>query len=187
MRKVLFLVLLGTLLLGCSDQENEEVSLEAEKSDETLTEKDNSEKQSDSAQDEDTKEFQETTSNAQVEKIDIGFVKENITIGLSKKEVKELIGEPDKKGFNAMDAQPVWLYNIGVPENYSFEPQFGDEEVIDDIDIEGIKSGTLDIILIVTWQEDSVIGFNSTYVNENGETVTYYLFKDGNNKYDVHP
>ncbi|WP_117149356.1 hypothetical protein [Paraliobacillus zengyii] len=162
-----------------------EVSEEKDASEVIVEENDQEEESTESSEETEPEEtqIQETTLEPQVneQEIDIDFIKKEIKIGMTEQEIKELIGEPSKKGTDAMNAEPLWLYNIRDIKDYYFEQPEGFEEygIVDAVDTEGLQNNEVEILLFISWKEDRTDYISAAYTNDEGEIKNYRLFEDG--------
>ncbi|WP_163580519.1 hypothetical protein [Gracilibacillus saliphilus] len=205
MKKWLLLIVVTGVLIGCGQQEDEvtpnesvndeseenvleeastdsNVKAEASEENEEAVTKESDQQLTTTSQEseDDSQKSKDATKEQSVDEqeIDIEFIKNELKIGMIEQEVKELIGEPFKKGYDAKNAEPTWLYNIRPIKGYYFEQPFENEDIVDAIDEEGLKNGEVEIILFITWEEDKVSYVNASYTNDKGQIKKYRLFED---------
>ncbi|MRG85034.1 hypothetical protein [Salinibacillus xinjiangensis] len=113
-------------------------------------------------------------------KLSTDFIKEHLSVDMTQAEVEGLIGQPDAKGVDAMNAIPTWRYDIVAKDGYKFEEQDSllDSNVVDAVDINGLKKGDMTLQLFFSWKEERVSHF-SGYYKEDGVVQEYRLFEDG--------
>ncbi|GGM32305.1 hypothetical protein GCM10011351_17960 [Paraliobacillus quinghaiensis] len=127
-----------------------------------------------------TSEEDAQESNKDTTLIDIDYIKENIKIGLTKEEVKTLIGDPDFEGLNIETDNTTWRYDIGGEDDYvtpltEFEKENG---IIDNVNIDGLMNNTINMQLFVGWYDDRVDHISCYYV-KNENINEYRVFNDG--------
>ncbi|MBU8568864.1 hypothetical protein KM914_21090 [Virgibacillus pantothenticus] len=129
---------------------------------------------------------QESATSLESDEITKEFIEENLDIGMTEAQVIDLLGEADAIGRGAKDYLPTWRYDIGVPEGYFYEEpdeQFREEGILDTVDKENIKNGTVKMQLLLGWKEGRINFIANTYL-ENDKLVTYYMLSNGMIKYE---
>ncbi|MGP4038797.1 hypothetical protein ACTWP4_02635 [Gracilibacillus sp. D59] len=208
MKKWFYLLLIAGVLVGCGQQEDEassnepvngesEENVHEEASTDSAVKAEDSEETEEAVEKESDQELittsQETESEDEPQQsqdltqeqsvneqdIDIEFIKNELKIGMTEQEVKELLGEPSKTGGDAKNADPLWLYNIRPVKGYYFEGPFENPEIIDALDTEGLKNREVDIILFLSWKEGKVDYISANYTDGQGDIKEYRLFEDG--------
>jgi hypothetical protein len=206
MKKWLLLIVVTGVLIGCGQQEdevtpNESVNDESEENvleeastdsnvkaeaseenEEAVTKESDQQLTTTSLESEDdSQKSKDATKEQSVDEqeIDIEFIKNELKIGMTENDVKNLIGDPSKTGSDAMTAQPFWRYNIRPAKGYYFEGPYDNPEIIDALDTEGLKNNEVDIILGLLWKEGKVDFISASYATENDEIITYRMFEDG--------
>jgi hypothetical protein len=107
----------------------------------------------------------------------IDFVKNNLEIGMSKKEVNELLGSDYKETIGAMDGKIFWRYDVGTKSGYHYAPDDGMDDMID---IEGLKGKSVDAIISVFWNNTfEVRTFAIYYLRESQKVIEYRVFPNG--------
>ncbi|MBP1930582.1 hypothetical protein [Ammoniphilus resinae] len=76
-----------------------------------------------------------------------------IQIGMSESEIRGLFGGYFVMVKNIMTGTKSWRFDIGTKENYQF-----DDQGIDQVDLEGLKNGSIKKILFVDWTEEAKVG-----------------------------
>ncbi|KPB05619.1 hypothetical protein [Bacillus sp. CHD6a] len=116
--------------------------------------------------------MQTTTDN---ETISADFVLSNVSTGMSKQEVRNILGTNYVKVEQSMDSGPIFTlnrYDFPVEEGYVFESQ------MDFLDIEGVRSGRMRMQVIVQYDGELVEGYSIIFNEENGKTVIHRVFGD---------
>jgi hypothetical protein len=104
----------------------------------------------------------------------LSIVKEDLQVGLTEKEIKEILGSAYSEVFSAKDERVVWRYDVETVTDYNFL-------AADDFaDIEGIQNGEVKMQLFITWGEDyTVNSISALYRKEtDGKIYNYRVYPD---------
>ncbi|MEB9895900.1 IseA DL-endopeptidase inhibitor family protein [Bacillus cereus] len=107
--------------------------------------------------------------------IDAASIRTQAKLGMKYDEVNALFGAPHDNLTSAKDDRDVWRYDITQRDDYRFRAES------DDVDLEGIKKGKIDIQLFITWSEEGAIaGCTFYYKDKNGKVCEERLQAGGN-------
>lgn len=107
--------------------------------------------------------------------IDAAAIRTQAKLGLTYDEVNELFGAPEEVVASAKDDSDVWRYDITQRDDYRFRTES------DDVDLEGIKKGKIDIQLFIIWSEEGTIaGCTFYYKDKNSKVFEERLLVGGN-------
>lgn len=115
----------------------------------------------------------QTTSDR--DSITAEYVMRNVSIGMSKEEVRRALGDDYKEVEQSMDSGPIYLlnrYDYPEVEGYVFETD------MDDFDIGGIRNGKMGMQVMIHYEGNTVNGYSLIYKEENGKTVIRRIFGD---------
>lgn len=112
------------------------------------------------------------TDTSDVLDIDITkeYIEENLEVGLSKDDIKSLLGSKYVNVINAMYGNEMWRYDIKPQQGYVFETK----DYSDEVDILGLKEDKLEMVLFVDWHEEKV-----------SEYALYYKDKKNNKLHEL--
>lgn len=190
---------LALLLVAChSDEANSQMNQKDEKQEEENTHKEDSTKKQednqseiekkseendqkeDATTNEETKEEQETqateTKEEQVEeeKYTASSLQTKLSLGMTSKEVKSVLGEPNQKVIDSISGNPMYRYDLQTVNSYSYEDPFEG----DSIDIEGLQSKDVQLIVFVGMKKDKVTSFNMYFYDDQGNPKNYRKNKE---------
>lgn len=120
--------------------------------------------------------------------VNVEELKKSLSIGFTKKEVKELLGKPDDVAReNSLETgdkgnPEYWRYDFPT-EGYSF-----DANTPDDIDLEGLQKGDMKIQLRLAWTSDfpRKLGSCSIFYKDNNGLIYWYHYDDTDENYSVY-
>lgn len=116
-----------------------------------------------------------STSNWYTNKnVDLSFLKENLVPGMSKSQIKQLLGEDYEKGINHLNQHELWRYIIGEVEGYEFETPNKDE-----VDVNGIKNGKLKFHVAISFENDVIESVSINYLDSTGNMAEYLINDSG--------
>lgn len=100
----------------------------------------------------------------------------SIPIGATKDNVIHALGKPNVETTSVGSGKPIWRYDIGLKYEYTEDQK----PIYDEVDLFGLRSGHMDIICFVEWDEDeTVFQINAYYVNdEEDEIYEFFINKD---------
>ncbi|MYL34417.1 hypothetical protein GLW08_12865 [Pontibacillus yanchengensis] len=194
-RIILLFIFIPTLLLVACQQEetsNQEESKKQQESSDTTddsTEKETTNQSQNESESEkssttessNTKEKAEESSSTQneptllsEEEITVQSLKEKLSLEMTAKEVKQLLGEPSQKVQGAKDGTPMLRYDLKTTEGYSFEDPNG----MDSIDMEGFQNKQVEMIVFVDIPDDTVSRYSIQYWDEEGHAKVYMKSPD---------
>ncbi|MBO8163488.1 MAG: hypothetical protein H0Z34_07165 [Brevibacillus sp.] len=112
-------------------------------------------------------------------KLDVQYVKEHLKTGLTQEDVKKLFGSSYTEVKAAMDDSDMWRFDIGAQEGYQ-----SPDDQYDTVDVEGIKTGKLEMILFVGWGNDGTVETFSLYYKnkDDGRVYDYRVMPNGQEK-----
>ncbi|KGP73240.1 hypothetical protein [Pontibacillus yanchengensis] len=184
---LLFILIPALSLVACQQEQasNQEVSNNQQESSKSDTTNDSTENNAtnqsqieseseNSSQDEtsDQKEASEDTPSK--EDITVSTLKENLSLGMTVKEVKQLLGEPSQKVQGAKDGTPMFRYDLKTTEGYSFQDPNG----MDSIDMEGFQNQQVEMIVFVDIPDDTVSRYTIQYWDREGHAKVYMKSPD---------
>lgn len=109
------------------------------------------------------------------ETISAEFVLSNLSTGMSKQEVLNILGTKYVEVEQSMDSGPVFTlnrYDFPVEEGYVFESP------MDFLDIEGVRSGKMRMQVMVQYDGELLKGYSIIFKEENGKTVIHNVSGD---------
>jgi hypothetical protein len=110
----------------------------------------------------------------------VEYFKSQFQLGLSQSEVVKRFGNDFVEGTQALDDRKFWRYDYVARKGYTFP---GD--LMDSVDLEGIKVGFMRMQLFVTWSDDQkAYNYSLYYKDDDGNLYNYVLFPDGKEKLD---
>ncbi|MBO8173081.1 MAG: hypothetical protein H0Z33_14470 [Bacillaceae bacterium] len=114
--------------------------------------------------------------------IDAAFVKEYLKRGDTTEKVQQLLGHDYIKVQSALDGRNMWRYDFPAYPGYHFEAVGN----MDDVDVEGLRTGKMRMQLFISWDEqDQVYDYSVFYRDEDGSVKGYYRLSTGEEKVDV--
>ncbi|WP_010196917.1 hypothetical protein [Bacillus sp. m3-13] len=102
------------------------------------------------------------------ETVSAEFVLSNVSTGMSKVEIRNILGTNYVEVEQSMDSGPVFTlnrYDFPVKEDYVFESP------MDDLDLEGVRSGKMRMQVMVKYDGELLKGYSIIFKKENGKTV----------------
>lgn len=115
------------------------------------------------------------TSSSQVDaNIDLSYLKKNLVPGMSKSQVKNLLGNEYTEGINHIDGNEQWSFEIGKVKGYEFNSSIDGE-----IDIAGIKNGKLKYYVSLTFEKEVLKSIYIRYLDSSGKVPEYYKTNSG--------
>lgn len=102
-------------------------------------------------------------------------IKKNIKIGLPKKEVITFLGTKynEVTRIEGSSKQYVYRYDLIAEKNYTYTQK------LDEVDLKGIMSGRVKIVLFIDWDNQSKVNDYVIYYLENKTITEYRVFEDG--------
>ena len=155
-----FLLLAG--LVGCAPDEqpaDEENQGEEQQGDE---------QQGDNEEDENATEGK--TERPQFDDV-VAAIKDEMELGLTKDEVRELFGEPNAERTTNEDIER-WRYDFGK-EEYEFESK------IMAVDAEGLQNGNMTAQMIVEYGDDDTVDSYIGFYLKDGQIMQYRVNEEG--------
>ncbi|TLS35588.1 hypothetical protein [Pseudalkalibacillus caeni] len=124
----------------------------------------------------------EETSQKEPE-VTLEYVKNNLELDQSQKEVKDLLGSHYSKVTGAMENTEMWRYDVGLVKGYTPYNVDG----LDAVDVEGIANGKIKMQILVEWNEYRLVkSYSAYYLNEeDGKVWVYSVYPFGPKEYAV--
>lgn len=122
-----------------------------------------------------------TSESQQAESIELSYLKKHLVAGMTKSQIKNVLGGDYKEGINHLNNHESWTFLIGKAEGYKFTSPNKDA-----VDEEGIKQGKLKYHVSISFDQDVLESVIIFYLGSNGEVSQYYkdysdyLKNDGN-------
>lgn len=145
-----------------------------ENQDKNQSQNENEEQESEEMQEEETNSETNQTDSNQPTELSALNLKESLSLGMSAKKVKDLLGEPDQKVTGAKDGKPMWRYDLKTVEGYSYNAPSNR----DDLDYESFINKDVQLIVFVGVENDQVYSYSIYYYDQEGVPKNYRKNKD---------
>lgn len=109
--------------------------------------------------------------------MDFPYLKQNIELGMTKAEVKEILGSNPVEVIGEKYPD-VWRYDFGVKEGYTFKA----EDNLDFVDLEGLTNGSMKSQLFINFNAEEKVASFVFYESKDGKLQESHLLEDGTEK-----
>ena len=109
--------------------------------------------------------------------VDLPYLKRSLVPGMTKSQVKDVLGTDYTEGINHINSHETWSYIVGEQKDYEFNSP--NEDAVDE---EGIKQGKLKYHVSITFDQDVLESVIVFYLGSNGEVAEYYKNDSGYEK-----
>lgn len=101
---------------------------------------------------------------------------QQVVIGMTEKEIRDLFGKKFTLVENSMEGNETWRFDLGASPDYEFQ-----DHGIDEVDIEGLKSGKVKQQLFIDWDEQGLVQSGALFMVDlkKNEFYEYHLQPDG--------
>jgi|GEM_PF-5451201 len=110
-----------------------------------------------------------TTETQQAASIDLSYLKKNLVGGMTKSQIKNVLGTDYTEGINHLNNHESWTFLIGKAQGYEFTSP--NEDAVDE---EGIKQGKLKYHVSISFDQDVLESVIIFYLGSQGEVSQYY-------------
>lgn len=117
-----------------------------------------------------------TPSNSTENNDIVTNAKKTLKIGMSKSDIKKTIIGAYKEIISD-NPSLIWRYDF-VKDGYNFEPK----GLPDDVDLEGLKNGSMKQQFFIYWNGENLSGYVLYYQNKDGKVEEYRMLENGDIK-----
>lgn len=99
------------------------------------------------------------------------LVLDKLQPGMTEEEIRRIFGGEFALVENAMQGNETWRYDIGKSSDYQF-----DDQGIDRVDLEGLKTKSVEALLFIDWTDQGIVDAAALYVYNEQDKETFYEY-----------